>query len=471
MVFSSLFFICVFLPIVYILYCVIPSLKGRNVLLIVVSLLFYAYGEPVYVLLLVASSFFNYIFARLIDTGHRKKSFLILSVILNIGILGVFKYTGFVIGTVNRLWGNDIAIPNIIMPIGISFFTFQALSYVVDVYRGTIHAQKNYFKVLLYISFFPQLIAGPIVKYRDICMEIDDRKFDLQEAASGLQRFIIGLSKKVLIANTMGITADHIFSANYSCLNILTTWIGAFAYFLQIYYDFSGYSDMSIGLGRMFGFHFKENFLYPYGAVSIQDFWHKWHISLSGWFREYLYIPLGGNRKGKMRTCVNKMIVFFCTGLWHGANWTFVIWGLFHGAFLLLEDFVPAWKRLPKVLSHIYVLLVVCVGFVLFRADTLAQGIYFIRQMFAGFVMTNACSSLAVQQMTPWFLVMLIAGIFGMAPLKRFFQYECGIRESGMVWKQSMMRGVGRVACIILLIWCMIHLSTGTYNPFIYFRF
>lgn len=485
MVFSSLIFLCIFLPIVYILHLIIPSIRWKNGLLIVVSLLFYAYGEPVYVLLMILSTLINYFGARALGAqASRRKAALAIVVVLNLGMLGIFKYTGFILNSLNALGGLHIPVPNIELPIGISFFTFQALSYVIDVYRGNVGVQKNYFKVLLYISFFPQLIAGPIVKYRDIELEINERTVTAQESVVGLQRFIFGLSKKVLIANTMGLAADHIFGAGAGSINILTAWIGAIAYLLQIYYDFSGYSDMAIGLGRMFGFHFKENFLHPYGARSIQDFWHKWHVSLSGWFKEYLYIPLGGNRRGRFRTCLNKIIVFFCTGLWHGANWTFVLWGLFHGAFLLLEDFIPVLRRLPRALSHIYTIIVVAVGFVLFRAETIAQGGYFIRQMFAGFSINDAGLSLAVQQLTPWFIIMLAAGIVFMAPVQKQTEKLAALLEEGsedagktkrkqsiFVWKVRAARIAVAAICILLLIWCMIRLSTGTYNPFIYFRF
>lgn len=484
MVFSSLIFLCIFLPVVYILHLVIPSIRWKNALLIIASLLFYAYGEPVYVLLMILSTLINYFGARALGAKSHRKLILAVVVILNLGMLGVFKYTGFVLNTLNEIGGLHIPVPNIVLPIGISFFTFQALSYVIDVYRGNVGVQKNYFKVLLYISFFPQLIAGPIVKYRDIELEINDRKVTAEDSAAGLRRFIFGLAKKVLIANTMGLTADRIFGAGNDSLNILTAWIGALAYILQIYYDFSGYSDMAIGLGRMFGFHFKENFLHPYGATSIQDFWRKWHVSLSGWFKEYLYIPLGGNRKGRLRTCVNKIIVFFCTGLWHGANWTFVLWGLFHGVFLLLEDFIPVLRKLPKVLSHIYVIVVVTVGFVLFRADTIAQGGYFIGQMFTGISMSEAGVSLAVQQLTPWFIVMFIAGIVFMAPIQKYTDrlsalLEVSPENSGETDSQQTTAGkkvkaawlIVSIICFFLLIWCMVRLSSGTYNPFIYFRF
>lgn len=473
MIFSSLEFLCVFLPVVFALYCLLPSIKVKNALLIVASLLFYAYGEPVYVLLMIASSFMNYGMARLIAKGEkRKKIFLVLAVALNLGILAVFKYADFAVDTVNGLLSTNIPLPGITLPIGISFFTFQALSYVIDVYWDRVEVQKNYFNILLYISFFPQLIAGPIVKYRDINEAIENRVMNADEIAKGLRRFICGLGKKVLIANTAGLVADHVFTAAHSKVNFVVAWIGAIAYLMQIYYDFSGYSDMAIGLGHMFGFRFKENFQYPYGADSIQEFWRRWHISLSTWFKEYLYIPLGGNRKGTARTCLNRIIVFFFTGLWHGANWTFVIWGLWHGMFLLFETYCPIVKKAPKVIARIYTLLVVCVGFVMFRADTLTEGLFMIKQMFTGFSMDPASMSFAVQQLTPWFVVMLAAGIIGAAPIRKLVDHiRENVQPEVLAGKWKTVQIVLYVASAVLLIWCMIRLSGSTYNPFIYFRF
>ena len=472
MVFSSLEFLCVFLPVVFVLYNILPSIKLKNALLIVASLLFYAYGEPVYVFLMLVSSLFNYVIARVIAKGNKKKVFLTIGVIVNIGLLVVFKYTDFLIDICNQLFKAQIPEVGIALPLGISFFTFQALSYVIDVYRGNVDVQNSYFKVLLYISFFPQLIAGPIVKYRDINEAIDNRSMDIDETAKGLRRFICGVGKKVLIANTAGLVADHVFTAAASEINILVAWIGAIAYMLQIYYDFSGYSDMAIGLGRMFGFHFKENFQYPYGAYSIQDFWRRWHISLSTWFKEYLYIPLGGNRKGKARTAINRIIVFFLTGLWHGANWTFVIWGLWHGLFLLFEEYLPVIKKLPKVITRIYTLLVVCVGFVMFRADNLSMGLFMIKQMFTGFTFEAPAMSLALQQMTPWFITMLIVGIIGAAPIRSLADRIRENEEASEVSKKwNIVQNILYVLSIVLLFWCMLRLSGSTYNPFIYFRF
>ncbi len=464
MVFSSLTFLCIFLPVVLALY----YLRIRNILLIAVSLLFYAYGEPVYVLLMIASIIINYIFGRLLGTEHKKKRqwILAIAVVINIGLLVVFKYLDMMVQTVNQLSGSEIPLVGLALPIGISFFTFQALSYVIDVYRREVEPQKNLWNVMLYISFFPQLIAGPIVKYHDIQEQIDNRNTDVKEIAEGLRRFIIGLSKKVLISNTMAVTADALFAAGAGELNILSAWIAAIAYMLQIYFDFSGYSDMAIGMGHMFGFRFLENFRYPYISANIQEFWRRWHISLSTWFKEYLYIPLGGNRKGKARTCLNKMIVFFSTGLWHGANWTFVLWGLWHGVFLLFEQVCPV-KKLPKVLAHIYALLVVCVGFVMFRADTFVQGMFMIGTMFGGWEFSSVQMAIVWEQLTPIFLVTLVVAVFGSAPLIPKAAEACLVREN----LRKPATYFSYMASFVLLILCMLSLSSGTYNPFIYFRF
>ena len=471
MVFSSLVFVCIFLPTVLILHSVIGNRKVKNGLLLAASLLFYAYGEPVYIFLMLASALYNYFFARLIEK-HRKKGLLALAVVVNIGILGVFKYTGFILTSLNELLGISVRIPEIALPIGISFFTFQALSYVIDVYRGDVKAQKSYAKLLLYISFFPQLIAGPIVRYKDIEREIDERTINARQIAFGLRRFIVGLGKKVLIANAMGAAADYIFNHGAANINILAAWIGAVAYLMQIYYDFSGYSDMAIGLGKMFGFHFKENFNHPYIASTVQEFWRRWHISLSSFFRDYVYIPLGGNRKGKLRTVLNRIIVFFLTGLWHGANWTFIIWGLFHGFFLLLEEFVPLIKKLPKFLRHIYTLLTVTVGFVVFRADTLGEAVLYIGQMFSGFDFSAGAMSFAIQALTPYFIVMLLAAIICCGPLAKLTARVSSWEEQETLTPTENKLQIASFAlAFLLLLWCILRLAGGSYNPFIYFRF
>ena len=471
MVFSSLVFVCIFLPTVLILHSVIPNRKVKNGLLLAASLLFYAYGEPVYILLMLASTLFNYLFAMLLGR-YRKKLLLALTVTVNIGLLGIFKYTGFALTNVNAFLGLSLPVPEISLPIGISFFTFQALSYVIDVYRGEVPVQKSYFKLLLYISFFPQLIAGPIVRYADIAQQIDERTISVPQIAFGLRRFIAGLGKKVLIANAMGAVADYIFNHGAANLNIVAAWIGAVAYLMQIYYDFSGYSDMAIGLGKMFGFRFKENFDHPYISGTVQEFWRRWHISLSSFFRDYVYIPLGGNRKGKIRTVLNRLIVFFLTGLWHGANWTFIVWGLFHGFFLLLEEYIPVIRRLPRFLTRIYTLLVVTVGFVIFRADTIGEALLFITQMFRGADFSAGVMSFTLQALTPYFLFMLLAAVICCGPFTRLTQWistlEC---KQDRTVGENILQGATFVLAFLLLLWCIIRLAGGSYNPFIYFRF
>ena len=471
MIFSSFVFLCIFLPIVLILHQAIRNRKAQNGLLLAASLLFYAYGEPVYVFLMLISALLNDCFAKILVQRH-SKGILALSVVVNIGLLGVFKYTGFLVTNLNALFHLTLPVPQIALPIGISFFTFQALSYVIDVYRGEVEAQKSYAKLLLYISFFPQLIAGPIVRYKDVALQIDNRTTDLRQIAFGLRRFIVGLSKKVLISNAMGAVADYVFNHGAGELNMLSAWIGAIAYLMQIYYDFSGYSDMAIGLGKIFGFRFKENFRYPYMADSVQDFWRRWHISLSTFFRDYVYIPLGGNRKGKLRTVLNRLIVFALTGLWHGANWTFIVWGLFHGMFLLLEAFVPLLQKLPKLLRRIYTLLVVTVGFVVFRADSLSEAVLFVGKMFAGFDFSAASMSFAIQALTPHFLGMLLAAVVCCGPFEKLIN-RVRVLESKEVLtaRENRLQIASFALALLLLLWCMLRLAGSSYNPFIYFRF
>lgn len=478
MTFSSLVFLCIFLPVIFGLQLVIPSIKGKNTLLIAGSLLFYAFGEPVYVFLMLFSAFMNYVCARMIEKAEgrdarEKKIVLIVALVLNLGLLAVFKYTGFLAESLNSLLGLSIPVPRISLPIGISFFTFQALSYVIDVYRGQVEAQPSFWKVLLYITFFPQLIAGPIVKYRDIQFEIESRRAEVSDIAAGCCRFAVGLGKKVLIANTMAQAADAVFQNGFAAANIVTAWIGAVAYLMQIYFDFSGYSDMAIGLGRMFGFHFQENFDAPYTALGIRDFWRKWHISLSSWFKEYLYIPLGGNRKGKLRTAINKVVVFLLTGLWHGASWNFVIWGLFHGCFSFLEEYVPKLRGridapLPRrIVLHLYTLLVITVGFVIFRADTLGEAVGMIDRMFRGFDFSPAYMTLALQQLTPLFIVTMAAAVIGCGPHRLILGALRPVAEN----RPALAKTFSYALAFVVLFLSLLRLSGGAYNPFIYFRF
>lgn len=464
MVFSSMVFLCVFLPAAFCLHLLLPGMRAKNFLLVVASLVFYAYGEPIYVILLVASSAGNYILARLTGECPKiRKLTMTLAVVINLGLLVIFKYSGFLVDTFNSVTGAGIPVPQVRMPIGISFFTFQALSYVIDVYRGDASVQKNFGKVLLYISFFPQLIAGPIVKYHDVEAEINNRKQTPEEIGKGIRRFIAGLSKKVLIANTMGLVADNLFGAAATGITGPGAWLGAVSYMLQIYFDFSGYSDMALGLGMMFGFHFHENFDYPYISASIREFWRRWHMSLSGWFKEYLYIPLGGNRRGKFRTVVNKMIVFVCTGIWHGASFNFLFWGIYHGFFLMLEEYIPfigkKGGKLKSFFQHVYALLVVCVGFVFFRADTMKQGCFWIREMFTDFGWKASAMSLTLQQLTPVYLVTLAVALVAAVPV------------NSMLKKYKWYEGFTYVLSLAGFALCVLSLAGGTYNPFIYFRF
>lgn len=457
-------FLCVILPAAFCLHLLLPGMRAKNFLLVVASLVFYAYGEPIYVILLVASSAGNYILARLTGECPKiRKLTMTLAVVINLGLLVIFKYSGFLVETFNSVTGAGIPVPHVRMPIGISFFTFQALSYVIDVYRGDASVQKNFGKVLLYISFFPQLIAGPIVKYHDVEAEINNRKQTPEEIGKGIRRFIAGLSKKILIANTMGLVADNLFGAAATGITGPGAWLGAVSYMLQIYFDFSGYSDMALGLGMMFGFHFHENFDYPYISASIREFWRRWHMSLSGWFKEYLYIPLGGNRRGKFRTVVNKMIVFVCTGIWHGASFNFLFWGIYHGFFLMLEEYIPfigkKGGKLKSFFQHVYALLVVCVGFVFFRADTMKQGCFWIREMFTDFGWKASAMSLTLQQLTPVYLVTLAAALVAAVPV------------NSMLKKYKWYEGFTYVLSLAGFALCVLSLAGGTYNPFIYFRF
>ena len=466
MVFSSITFLFVFLPVVFLLERLCRGVKAKNALLLAASLLFYAYGEPVYVLLMLGSILANYLFALWVG---RKKSrlALVLAVVFDLGALAVFKYAGFAVSTVNTVFRSGLTVPQIALPIGISFFTFQALSYVIDVYRGQVEADKNLLNIALYISFFPQLIAGPIVKYHDVAAMLRSREETADKTAGGLCRFTLGLAKKVLIANTLGACVDSLFALEAARLNVLSAWLAAVCYVLQIYYDFSGYSDMAIGLGRIFGFGFKENFLYPYAASSMRDFWRRWHVSMSTWFKEYLYIPLGGNRKGKVRTGVNKVIVFFCTGLWHGASWTFVIWGLWHGLFLLLENAFPKLGKMPRFLGRVYTMLVVTVGFTLFRSESFGQFGAFFAKMFAGFSFDSVGMSLLLRELTPLFIVTLVAAVLLCGKWGEKVEERLGLKGDAVAVSPVLSYCV----CAVLLVVCVVALSGASYNPFIYFRF
>lgn len=471
MVFSSIIFLTVFLPIVMIVQWFLP-LKQQNLLLLIASILFYAWGEPVYILLMLFSITLNWAAGLLLQhTAANKvkhKAVVVGAVLANLGLLAYFKYFSFFGDIVNSIFNSDaIKIAEIALPLGISFYTFQAMSYVIDLYRGEIKVQKNWFSLALYVSFFPQLIAGPIVRYQTIENELSNRKITINGTAYGIKRFIYGLSKKVLLANVFARTADDIFALSAADMSTPVAWLGVVAYAMQIYYDFSGYSDMAIGLGSMCGFTFPENFNYPYMASSVKDFWRRWHISLSTWFKKYLYIPLGGNRKGAARTLVNLMIVFFCTGLWHGARWQFVAWGLYYGFFLVIERLFLG-KLLEKkgmgVIKHIYTLFVVLTAWVLFRAGGMREAIEI---MFKMVLPSAGAEAYPLMRFVDGKLIfLLVVGIFSCGPIQRIF------KKYGQILYDKNKLHVCEVVCLTgLLVLCVIGVISSTYNPFIYFRF
>ena len=467
MAFSSVIFVCVFLPAVCILNWAIPGVRGRNILLAAASLLFYAFGDPAHLLLLLGSVLFNYA-AGLLAARPWRWSRLVLwaAVAGNLGVLAFYKYLGFLAENLSLLLGVSLPVPAVALPLGISFFTFQGLSYVIDVYRDKSLATRSFFDLLLYICLFPRLVAGPILKYQDVAGELHCRAVTLDGTARGVRRFILGLTKKLLLSDTAAGMVNAVFALEAGQLDFRLAWLGAVGYALQIYFDFSGYSDMAIGLGWIFGFHFKENFRYPYAAASVKEFWRRWHISLSTWFRDYLYIPLGGNRKGKVCTYCNKLIVFFCTGLWHGASWTYVVWGLWHGVFLVAEDRLrPAGRhgRPARWLGHLYTLLVAVVGFVFFRAATLGQAAEIIRSMFTGFAVTAESAAALASLASPLHLWVLAAGCVGCLPwLDRVKQWAA---------KHPVLEAASYPAALALFELDLIHLSAASFVPFIYFQF
>lgn len=469
MVFSSAVFLFIFLPVVFVLSRVLPGIRAKNILLLIASLLFYAFGEPVYILLMLASILVNFTAGRLLPLCGKglDKLVLALAVVLNLGMLSLFKYTDFFLTTVNQVFSLEIPLTGIALPVGISFFTFQGLSYVIDVYRDREMCAKSIVKLALYISLFPQLIAGPIVIYHDVANQIDHRETTPELTADGIRRFVLGLGKKLLLANTAGRMADLVFTATAQQLDIRVAWLGALCYCLQIYFDFSGYSDMAIGLGRMFGFQFLENFNYPYVSSSIKEFWRRWHISLSSWFRDYLYIPLGGNRKGKLRTEVNKGIVFFCTGLWHGASWNFVLWGLWHGVFIILEDLLPKGGKVRRAIGHVTTPLIVLLGFVLFRADTLGDAGRIFSQMFTGVDFTLQSNALLRTLLSPLNVATVALGAaFSLPLLPKVKAYAQGEGKAA-----AALRAGSYLACGGLFLLCVMNLAGSAFNPFIYFRF
>lgn len=442
----------------------IPFVKNRtyrNVVLLLASLFFYAWGEPVFVALMVVSIFVNWLIGLQMDHSEKKKSWLVLSVVWNLALMFVFKYLTFVLSNMELLLHRDIVDLTIPLPLGISFFTFQILSYIFDLYYGKTKVQKKWYKFALYVSMFPQLVAGPIVRYDQIAYEIDHRQENLEDFSQGMTRFVYGLGKKVLLSNYMGVLADNMFYlSGEGNLSVGAAWIGAIGYTLQIYYDFSGYSDMAIGLGRMMGFHFLENFNYPYVSRSITEFWRRWHMSLSSWFKDYVYIPLGGSREGAAKTYRNTFFVWLLTGIWHGANWTFIVWGLGYFVLLCIER-LGGWTKGIRYIGHIYTMAAVILLWVVFRADSLTLAVRYIGQMFGtgGALWDEAAAS----AFSGSILVLLTAAVL-----------------STPVWKQLADRlhlseltrkNVAAAAAVPLFLLCIAKCMSSSYNPFIYFNF
>lgn len=473
MVFSSLLFMFRFLPVVLILYFAAP-VKFRNIILFLFSLFFYAWGEPKYVLLMLCSITVDYLIGRRIQSFKNQgkiraaRSWLVISIVYNLSVLGFFKYADFLIGSVNNVLGTAIPLPGIPLPIGISFFTFQTMSYTIDVYKGATTAQKNWMKYGTYVSMFPQLIAGPIVQYKTIAEQLEFRRETTDDFVEGIHRFMIGAGKKVLLANNIGVLWDTVSTMPTGTLPAATAWLGALAYTFQIYFDFSGYSDMAIGLGKMFGFHFLENFNYPYISKSITEFWRRWHISLSSWFREYVYIPLGGNRRGVAKQVRNIAVVWLLTGIWHGASWNFVLWGVYYGALLLLEKFVFAGvlKRLPKIFRSVYTLFFVVVGWIIFAFDNMSVGLQYLKTMFTGAGCGFADSNTIYLLYN--YAILFVILILGSTQLPKKAAGWCIQKLGKASWITVAARMVFYAGIFLLTV---AYLVDASYNPFLYFRF
>ena len=467
MVFSSLLFLFRFLPIVILGYFILPR-KFRNLFLLLFSLFFYAWGEPTYIVLMLFSIVVNYVGGIFVDKykarGSTKgaKTALIVSMVIDIGLLGIFKYTGFFLENVNAIMKTDLVL-SIVLPIGISFYTFQMMSYVIDVYRGDTKVQKNIINFGCYVSLFPQLIAGPIVQYKTVAEQLETRVETIDSFGEGVGRFTAGLSKKVLIANNLGVLWDTVSSSDLSALPALTAWLGILAFTFQIYFDFSGYSDMAIGLGKMFGFEFLENFDYPYISRSITEFWRRWHISLGTWFRDYLYIPLGGNRQGLLKQIRNIAIVWLMTGIWHGASWNFALWGLYFGVILILEKLflLKLLKKLPSFVSHIYSIFLFVYGWVIFALEDTSDIFVYTKALFgnAGFLNRES-----MYLLLNFGLLLIIAGIFSTPLPKKLFQ---GL-EKRLPKVSFVLTALGVAFAFVLSV---VYITASSYNPFLYFRF
>ena len=468
MLFSSMTFLFVFMPLVMAVYF-LSKKEIRNYVLLIASIIFYAWGEPRYLAIMIITILVNYAGAILLDKHYssRQRLWIVsLTIVLDLSFLFYFKYFNFVVDNINGVLATDFQLLDIIMPIGISFYTFQAMSYLIDVYRREVPAQKDVYKLALYIVLFPQLVAGPIVKYHDVCEQIDNRTIEFKNVIIGFKRFITGLAKKVLIANTLAEVVDKIFAQAPENLTTGVSWLGAVAYCLQLYYDFSGYSDMAIGLGLMFGFRFLENFNYPYISKSITEFWRRWHISLATWFKLYLYIPLGGNRKGAVRTYWNLFAVFLVTGIWHGAAWSYVAWGIWNGIFIVIERFFGLDKDkndrwYVSAAKHVYAFFAIVWGMIIFRAESLYYAYEYICRMLHIDVTKHLPDyDYGVNNK---FAIMLIVGLICAMPVCRNLIY--------IKYEHKVQRTLVNIWLFLLFFWSTISLAASTYNPFIYFRF
>lgn len=468
MLFSSMTFLFVFMPLVMAVYF-LSKKEIRNYVLLIASIIFYAWGEPRYLAIMIITILVNYAGAILLDKHYssRQRLWIVsLTIVLDLSFLFYFKYFNFVVDNINGVLATDFQLLDIIMPIGISFYTFQAMSYLIDVYRREVPAQKDVYKLALYIVLFPQLVAGPIVKYHDVCEQIDNRTIEFKNVIIGFKRFITGLAKKVLIANTLAEVVDKIFAQAPENLTTGVSWLGAVAYCLQLYYDFSGYSDMAIGLGLMFGFRFLENFNYPYISKSITEFWRRWHISLATWFKLYLYIPLGGNRKGAVRTYWNLFAVFLVTGIWHGAAWSYVAWGIWNGIFIVIERFFGLDKDkndrwYVSAAKHVYAFFAIVWGMIIFRAESLSYAYEYICRM----LHIDVAKHLPDYDygVNNKFAIMLIVGLICAMPVCRNLIY--------IKYEHKVQRTLVNIWLFLLFFWSTISLAASTYNPFIYFRF
>ena len=472
MVFSSATFLFVFLPVTILLYYLVgvaltENVTVKNLILLIASLVFYAWGEPVYIVLMLISICFNFFIGKDISLSRRygklsrARAFLIFAVIFNIGVLGFFKYADFVVMNLAKLPGIVVKPLNLPLPIGISFYTFQILSYIIDVYNGRTAAQKKLLNFALYVALFPQLIAGPIVKYKDIAEQLENRRESMDAYGKGFKRFVIGLAKKLILANTLGSVYATVQASGSGNISTLTAWVGILCYTLQIYFDFSGYSDMAIGLGGMFGFEFNENFNYPYIAYSITEFWKRWHISLSSWFKDYVYIPLGGNRCKVPRVIFNLMVVWILTGLWHGAAWNFVFWGLYYGVLLILEKYVfdKLLKAVPKILRWLVTMVIVMVGWVFFSAPSLTDALTYIGAMFGRSTGLSDAEGIYLLLTNA---ILILFGVICSMPVRMALAGIFNEKKHGKITV---------VTTPLLLIICIIFMISESYNPFLYFRF